>query len=129
MHMIGTAAKRSGVSIEAIRYYERDGVVPVADRAANGRRVYDDDAIARLRFVRRCRDLGFSIKQVKTLLSLSVIGTNNCDDARRIGQNHLDEVRRKIMDLQLLDAALIELLDNCSGREAHCPMLSRLFDD
>lgn len=129
MHTIGVAAKRSGVGIEAIRYYEREGVVPAAARASNGRRVYDDASIARLRFVRRCRDLGFSIEQVKALLSLSLSDANNCGDASRIGKLHLDEVRGKIADLQMLETALVELLGNCADGQAHCPMLLRLFDD
>lgn len=129
MHTIGVAAKRSGVGIEAIRYYEREGVVPAAARASNGRRVYDDASIARLRFVRRCRDLGFSIEQVKALLSLSLSEANNCGDASRIGKRHLDEVRGKIADLQMLETALVELLGNCADGPPHCPMLLRLFDD
>ncbi|MGI9328768.1 MAG: MerR family transcriptional regulator [Pseudomonadales bacterium] len=129
MFPIGVAAKKSGVGIEAIRYYEREGVVPVAARASNGRRLYDDAAIARLRFVRRCRDLGFSIDQVKALQSLSLSEANNCGDASTIGLLHLEEVRGKVADLQMLEAALVELLANCAEGQAHCPMLLRLFDD
>ncbi len=129
MNSIGVASERSGVGIEAIRYYEREGVVPAADRQANGRRVYDDAAITRLRFVRRCRGLGFSINQVKTLLSLSLSRKENCEDVSRIGHKHLDEVRQKIIDLQMLEGALVELLTNCEGGEARCPLLVRLFED
>ena len=129
MFPIGVAAKKSGVGIEAIRYYEREGVVPVAARASNGRRFYDDAAIARLRFVRRCRDLGFSIDQVKALQSLSLSETNNCGDASRIGKLHLEEVRGKIADLQILETALVGLLASCADGRAHCPMLLQLFDD
>lgn len=129
MYPIGVAAKQSGVGIEAIRYYEREGVVPAAARGSNGRRVYDDATIARLRFVRRYRDLGFSLGQVRMLLSLSVSEANNCDDASKIGNLHLDEVRQKIADLQMLETALVELLANCADGQADCPMLLRLFDD
>ena len=129
MNTVGVAANLSGVGIEAIRYYEREGVVPAADRQANGRRVYDETAITRLRFVRRCRDLGFSINQGKTLLSLALSQKQNCEDVSRIGHNHLDEVRRKITDLQMLEGALVELLTNCEGGEARCPLLIRLFED
>lgn len=129
MNSIGGAAQRSGVSIETIRYYEREGVVPAAERASNGRRLYDDAAIARLRFVRRCRDLGFPIAQVKALLSLSLSQTQNCNDASQIGRRQLDDVRRKIDDLKMLDAALVELLANCEGGDSHCPMLVQLFSE
>lgn len=129
MYAIGVAAQRSGVGIEAIRYYEREGVIPAAARASNGRRMYDDASIARLLFVRRCRDLGFSIQEVKALLSLSLSKANNCRDASRIGKLHLDEVRGKIADLKMLEAALVELLGNCADGKAHCPMLLQLFED
>ena len=65
---IGDAARQSGVTIETIRYYEREGVVPPPDRSASGRRLYDAAGIARLRFIKRCRDLGFSLSVTKTLL-------------------------------------------------------------
>ena len=129
MYSIGIAARRSGVGIEAIRYYEREGIVPLAARSANGRRAYDDAAIARLRFVRRCRDLGFSIQQIKALLSLSLADAKCCDDASQIGSLHLDEVREKIADLKRLETALAELLANCAVGRADCPMLLQLFDD
>ena len=129
MYPIGIAARRSGVGIEAIRYYEREGIVPAAARGSNGRRVYDDDGIARLRFIRRCRDLGFSIQQVRTLLSLSLSEVNKCTDASRVGILHLDDVRQKIADLQSLESALVELLVNCDHGQAHCPMLLQLFED
>ena len=103
--------------------------VKYAARASNGRCVYDDAAIARLRFVRRCRDLGFSMEQVKALLSLSLSETTNCGDASRIARLHLDNVRAKIADLQMLETALVQLLTDCADGQAHCPMLLRLFDD
>lgn len=129
MHSIGKASEMSGVSIEAIRYYERDGVVPKAERASNGRRFYDEPAIARLRFVRRCRDLGFSIRQIKDLISLSESGETSCADASQIGERHLADVRAKLRNLRQLEDALEELLGNCADGRPDCPMLTRLFDD
>lgn len=129
MHPIGVAAEMSGVSIEAIRYYERDGIVPKAERMENGRRTYDENAIARLRFVRRCRDLGFSIKQIKELIRLSEHRDTSCAEASEIGQKHLREVQEKLTHLKRLEDALTELLGNCADGEPDCPMLTRLFDD
>ena len=129
MLTIGLAANLSGVGIETIRYYEREGVVPMAERAANGRRLYDQAAVARLRFVRRCRDLGFSVPQVKELLSLSSEDPRTCDEARAIGIEHLDGVRSKIADLAQMEAALVELMDNCAEGQTNCPLLARLFED
>ncbi|MEQ8832363.1 MAG: MerR family transcriptional regulator [Alphaproteobacteria bacterium] len=129
MYSIGVAAARSGVSIEAIRYYERDGVVPKAVRLSNGRRTYDEAAIARLRFIRRGRDLGFSISQIKDLILLAESDEKSCSVASQIGGTHLTEVREKIANLRRLETALVELLGNCADGQPNCPMLTRLFDD
>ena len=127
--LIGEAARRSGVIIETIRYYEREGIVPVAARSANGRRCYDTKAVARLRFVKRCRDLGFSISEVKALMSLASDDSANCTKVQRIGEGHLGDVRGKIADLQRLEKALVELLSHCDAGRTDCPMLRELFAD
>ena len=129
MHPIGVAAELSGVSIEAIRYYERDGVVPEAERSQNGRRTYDEPAIARLRFVKRCRDFGFSIKQIKSLIQLSENKDTSCAEASEIGQKHLRDVQEKLNNLKQLESALAELLRHCADGPPDCPMLTHLFDD
>ena len=129
MQTIGEAAKLSGVNIETIRYYEREGIVPAADRSANGRRLYDVAAIARLRFIRRCRDLGFPISDVRTLLDLSDNASRQCDDVRAISERHLSDVRERIADLQELEAALSELVQCCVDAQSECPTLKQLFAD
>lgn len=129
MQTIGTAAKLSGVNIETIRYYEREGIVPAADRSANGRRLYDGAAITRLRFIRRCRDLGFPISDVRTLLDLSDNASKHCDDVRAISERHLSDVRERLSDLRELEAALSELVQACVDAESECPTLKQLFAD
>ena len=129
MQPIGEAAKLSGVNIETIRYYEREGIVPNAERTASGRRLYDDAAIARLRFVRRCRDLGFPINDIRTLLDLSSNSTKPCNDVRVIGQRHLEDVRARLVDLQKLEAALVDLVQKCTEARSECPALKQLFAD
>lgn len=129
MQTIGEAAKLSGVNIETIRYYEREGVVPAADRSANGRRLYDTAAIARLRFIRRCRDLGFRISDVRALLDLSDSASKNCDDVRAISERHLLDVRERLSDLRELETALSELVQTCAKAQSECPALTRLFAD
>lgn len=126
MHPIGEAAAQSGVNIETIRYYEREGVVPKPYRSESGRRLYDDGAIARLRFVRRCRDLGFPLSDIKALLRLN-FQTNACRQVRDIGAMHLTSVRTKIADLRRLEAALTHLLEQCSDASDQCPALQVLF--
>ena len=129
MQSIGEAAKLSGINIETIRYYEREGIVPAADRSANGRRLYDVAAIARLRFIRRCRDLGFPISDVRALLDLSDNASRQCDDVRAISERHLLDVRERLNDLRELEAALSELVQNCVGAQSECPTLKQLFAD
>jgi DNA-binding transcriptional MerR regulator len=132
MQAIGTAARLSGVHIETIRYYERAGILPEAERAASGRRLYDAAAIARLRFVKRCRDLGFSLADIRSLLAL-VSGQESsegaCEQVRRIGIEHLSDVRAKLADLAQLESALTALLHQCDSDRTECPALRQLFDD
>jgi MerR family mercuric resistance operon transcriptional regulator len=90
--------------------------------------MYSDAAIDHLRFVKRCRDLGFSIAQVKALLALSS-HTTQCAEAMAIGTHHLEAVQKEIADLQELESALLEMLDHCSAGREECPMLRQLFAD
>ncbi|MPZ12078.1 MAG: MerR family DNA-binding protein [Kiloniellaceae bacterium] len=129
MHPIGEVARRSGVTIETIRYYEREGVVPLPDRSASGRRLYDSAGIARLRFVKRCRDLGFPIEDIRALLALSKGDSKACSDVKLIGERHLRDVRDKIADLTRLEAALADLVAECDEQRPHCPVLRQLFAD
>ena len=127
MHPIGAAARLSGVNIETIRYYEREGIVPRAARTPAGRRIYDSDDIARLRFIRRCRDLGFSVPDIRTLLELSAGSEAPCADVKALGEQHLRGVRRKLDDLGKLERALAELVKQCDAGQTDCPMLARLL--
>lgn len=126
MRSIGQAATSSGVTVETIRYYERKGVVPRPPRSVSGRRLYDADAIARLRFVRRCRDLGFPLANVRILLTLSG-EADPCASVRELGEGHLDAVRAKIADLRCLEGALERLLEGCATSDCRCPALQTLF--
>ena len=126
MIAIGEAARQSGVPIETIRYYEREGVVPAPRRAANGRRVYSEKEVGRLRFIKRCRDLGFSITEAKGLLSLSEGENDNCATVKDIGTAHLSAVRSKIAELKALEAALEQLTANCKAGSVSCQMLEAL---
>ena len=129
MRPIGAASTISGVNIETIRYYEREGIVPRADRTPSGRRLYDDADIARLRFVKRCRDLGFSIPDVRTLLDLAAGNDAPCADVKALGKRHLHGVRRKLDELGKLVRALAELVERCDAGRTDCPMLERLLTD
>ena len=126
MYAIGEASRQSGVPIETIRYYEREGIVPKPERASNGRRVYSDQEIGRLRFIRRCRDLGFQIADAKTLMAFSEGSNTDCADVEQVGTTHLANIREKISELKRMEAALAELIANCKSGSTQCPMLERL---
>ena len=97
---IGRASELSGVAIETIRYYEREGITPQPARTAAGRRDYDAETVSRLRFVKRCRELGFSISDIRTLSKLSHSNASTCEEAGKIGTENLTLVRDKIADLR-----------------------------
>lgn len=126
---IGKASALSGVGIETIRYYEREGITPQPDRTAGGRRDYDSGTVAKLRFVKRCRELGFSIADIKTLLKLSHSDDATCEEAGKIGQQNRALVREKIADLKRMERALDELVASCRKGRTDCPMLQELFAD
>ncbi len=129
MFTIGKASEQSGVNIETIRYYEREGVVPKPGRSAGGRRLYASDEIAKLRFVRRCRDLGFPISIIQTFLSLTAQNDRSCGEVKTMAKNHLSEVNAKIENLERLRDALSSLSKNCDDGTAACPMLDNLMKD
>jgi DNA-binding transcriptional MerR regulator len=126
MIAIGEASRQSGVSIETIRYYEREGIISKAGRTASGRRTYSDKEISELRFIRRCRDLGFSIADVVALRELANSPSDACETVGHLGQMHLQEVRAKLMKLRELEKALAELVSNCANGKNACPMLDAL---
>lgn len=126
MVAIGEASRLSGVSIETIRYYEREGIISKAGRTASGRRAYTDSEISELRFIKRCRDLGFSIPDAVALRDLAETSGDSCETVERLGQKHLSEVRAKLKELRRLEKALAELVLNCANGKSHCPMLDTL---
>jgi MerR family mercuric resistance operon transcriptional regulator len=129
MFAIGQASKQSGVKIETIRYYERVGVVPKPGRSAGGRRLYSAEEIAKLRFVKRCRDLGFPISIIQTFLSLAAQDDRSCGEVKTLAENHLAEISAKIENLTSLREALRSLSKNCDAGSAACPMLDSLMKD
>lgn len=126
---IGQLAGETGCQVETIRYYERIGVLPQAARGSNNYRVYDDSHRRRLLFIRRMRDLGFPLDEVRTLLGMIGGGAYSCAEVQALGQDHLDAVREKIADLRRVESALDELVGRCTGADTpDCSMLEALFE-
>ena len=127
MIAIGEASRLSCVSIETIRYYEREGIITKAQRTASGRRLYSNTEISELRFIKRCRDLGFSVHDAVALRNLAKVPSDACEAVEQLGRKHLAHVQTKIVELQKLEGALSELVENCSAGTRDCPMLDALM--
>ena len=129
MYSIGKASELSGVLIETIRYYEREEIVPKPDRTTSGRRSYEKADIDRLRFIRRCRELGLPIAEAKCLLGLADDQEPNCQNARQIASHHLEDIRNKIGELRRMEDALQGLIQSCDRQDGSCPLLKELLTD
>ena len=126
---IGALSKRTGVNIETIRFYERVGILPKPPRSAGGHRIYGQDQLMRLGFVRRSRELGFSLAEVRGLLRLVDAGGHTCAEVKAITLDHLTDVRRKIADLRRLEQTLADVAGKCrGGKVPDCPVIEALFD-
>jgi MerR family mercuric resistance operon transcriptional regulator len=120
---IGELSKRSGVKIETIRYYERIKMLPAPARTASGRRVYGPAEKRILAFIRRSRELGFTLEEVRALLALGGPERAPCADVHKIASAHLASVRSKLSDLVKLQAILAETVAQCSdGATPDCPL-------
>jgi MerR family mercuric resistance operon transcriptional regulator len=124
---IGTLSASTGVNVETIRYYERIGLLPAPRRSAGRHRLYDDDLGRRLAFVRRSRQLGFSIGQIRALLHLADAGGLACAEVQQITLGHLADIRGKIADLRKLERVLSRMTKACdANRLRSCPILEAL---
>lgn len=112
---IGQLSRRTGVNIETIRYFEKVGLVASPPRTEGGHRVYDDDHLRALGFIRRARELGFTPEEVRGILTLGGPTNACCDEVRDIASRHLDTVRSKMADLARLEKLLASTIDRCSG--------------
>lgn len=118
---IGTLAARTGCSVPTICYYEEIGLIPPAQRRESGHRYYDQAAEDVLTFVRRCRDFGFSIEQVRELLALSTNEERDCVEMRDIAQASLNSVRAKLIELRALKRSLTDFVRSCTAACAGGP--------
>jgi len=112
---IGALSAQTHCSVPTIRYYEKIGLLPIPDRASNGHRYYRDADLKRLTFIKRCRDFGFSIDQVRELVDLFDDGDRACTEVRDMAQARLDEVRAKLADMRQLEASLSTFVVSCDA--------------
>lgn len=126
---IGALSRRTGVNIETVRYYERIGLWPPPARSEGGHRLYGGGHLMRLNFVRRARDLGFTLDEIRALLQLAEKRDRPCAEAREVATSHLSDVRAKIADLRTMERVLVDMVARCTeGSTPECPLIEALFD-
>lgn len=123
----GQVARKAGVNIETLRYYERRRLLPLPPRTEGGYRVYPPEAVRQVRFIKRAQGLGFTLEEIQELLRLSQAGTGRCRDVRERVQQKIASIDEKVRQLQHMRAALTTLASTCSGSMApECPILDEL---
>lgn len=124
---ISQAAQATGLSSKTIRFYEQQGVIPAASRAANGYRYYDEQQLKMLRFIKRARDMGFSLEESRELLELSQNPQRTSASVKQKAELQIQRIDAQIEALQQMRAMLIEVTVQCRGDEqAECPILDQL---
>jgi MerR family copper efflux transcriptional regulator len=125
---IGELARRAGVNVETIRFYEREGLIAQPPRRRSGYRQYPEDAVRRIRFIRHAKELGFTLLEIADLLSLRVARGTTCDAVRTRATAKIADIDRKMLDLERMRTALKELTRACVGRgpTGECPILEAL---
>lgn len=125
---IGKIARGAGTGVETIRFYERQGLIAKPGRTSSGYRMYPPDAMRRLRFIRHAKELGFSLREIKELLSLRVTAGKSCGDVRQRARQKITEIDHRIAALARMKQALVKLSAACSGKGpvAACPILDAL---
>ena len=125
---IGELARRAGVNRETVRFYERRRLLSSAARSMSGYRMFPDEALRRLRFIRHAKELGFSLSEIRELLALLVSSADSCDRVRMRAEAKISDIEKKIQALGHMKQALSELVEGCSrrGRTKACPILDSL---
>ncbi len=125
---IGQLARNAAVGVETVRFYERKGLLEEPDRRPSGYRQYDEAVVDRLRFIRRAKELGFTLNEIKELLSLRIDPATTCADVRQRAETKIVDIEDKMRSLRRMKKALLKLTESCSGRGPvdDCPILEAL---
>ncbi|MCR9080211.1 MAG: helix-turn-helix domain-containing protein [Hyphomonadaceae bacterium] len=126
---IGQLSKAGGVKVTTIRYYESIGLMGEPDRSESGQRLYGDDAVHRLSFIRHARDLGFPMNAVRELMKLQTEPGSDCSAVDVIAREHLNDVRKRLSQLEALESELKRMISSCEGGEVgECRVMAALND-
>jgi len=130
-YTIGELAKKAGCKVETVHYYEKIGLMPKPPRTTGGHRIYSFNHIKRLNYIRRSRELGFSIEQIRSLLRFIDEPNHQCGEIKSIAILQAHDVQRKINDLKKLKIALNEMISSCKGDDMaidKCPIIDALYN-
>ncbi|NOY85980.1 MAG: MerR family DNA-binding protein [Deltaproteobacteria bacterium] len=127
----GKVSKQTGVGVETVRFYEKSGLIDKPPRTESGYRQYPASTVIRIRFIKRAKELGFTLREIKELLNLRLDPMTTCDDVRQVAEEKLRNVRAKIQSLQGIEKGLSELIGVCAvgGPDGECPILEALGPD
>lgn len=125
---IGQVAGRAGIGVETVRFYERAGLIAEPARKASGYRQYDEDVVDRLRFIRRAKELGFTLNEIRELLSLKLDPSTTCADVKSRSEAKVADIEARIDSLERMKQALVKLTKACRGRgkASDCPILEAI---
>ncbi len=125
---IGQVARKAGVGVETVRFYEREGLLEEPPRRASGYRQYSEQVVKRIHFIKRAQKLGFSLKEITELLLLRVDAQTSCDEVKQRTEAKIAEVEQKLVELQRMRQALLQVHSLCAGQgpTGRCPMLGAL---
>jgi MerR family mercuric resistance operon transcriptional regulator len=125
---IGQVAELGGVNLQTVRYYEREKLLPEAPRLASGYRVFSNDTVRRVRFIKRAQELGFTLTEIRELLTLRVDSERDSGTVRNLALKKISDIDEKIRTLQAMKGALEHLTDRCSGHgpASECPILESI---
>ena len=128
---IGQVAERGGVNLQTIRYYEREGLLPAPPRLASGYRLFTEDTVRRVRFIKRAQELGFTLAEIRDLLTLRVDESRSSGEVRSIAEAKIADIDGKIRSLAAMKRALTHLTNRCSGHgpASECPILEGIDSD
>lgn len=131
MLTIGQVAKQTGVTVETVRFYEKQGLIAAPQRSESGYRQYSQETVKRVRFIQNAKEVGFTLKDIGELLALRQEPGTSCTDIKLRATHKIDEVDQKIRDLKRIREALARLILKCSGRgpSSQCPILEELDED
>ena len=127
---IGKVARLGGVGVETVRFYEREGLIEEPPRTESGYRQYPQETVSRIRFIRRAKELGFSLREIKELLALRLDPETNCEDIRQRAEAKIADIEEKVRTLRRMKEALAKLTAACIARPStnECPILEALED-